>query len=174
MGSTVLPYLNPTQAYVALTMLTAVLMMRRTKKNFILLAILSICLLNEILSLVFLMNGLTIVLLITITSTVHNCAWLLLLYEVIRRKTLRWLLAVYISLAIANMLFIDGVASFNYNTFILGAFLYLLYFIYESFYRLRAEDFTFFTDNDYTLLSAPVLFFIGLSFIFGFKSIVLS
>ena len=76
----------------------------------------------------------------------------------------------YIIFSIINWLAIEGSSGFNYYTFVVGAFLYLIFFIIESFYRLSKEDFAFFLANDFILLLAPILLFLGLSFMFGFKS----
>ena len=40
----------------------------------------------------------------------------------------------------------------------------------ESFYQLKQENFPFFFSNQFLLLMAPVLFFIGLTFMLGFKN----
>lgn len=64
----------------------------------------------------------------------------------------------------------EGMYVFNYWTFVASAFLYLLLFIYLSFEKLKMEELNFLTSNGYLLLCAPLLFFLGLSFMFGFGS----
>ena len=51
-----------------------------------------------------------------------------------------------------------------------GALLYVLLFLHDSFGELKKENFNYFTSNKYLLVATPVLFFIGFSFIFGFKN----
>jgi len=148
---------------------------RRNKLHFILLAILSVSLINEIMCLIFLYQKVDIGLVYTLNTLTHHSLWLFLLFQISQRKMLgRIILAVFLTYGIVNMLSFEGLQKFNYNTFIFGAFLYLIFFIWESFYRLKKEDFAFFLSNNYLLIFAPVLFFFGLSVIFGFKSRELS
>jgi len=148
---------------------------RRNKLHFILLAILSVSLINEIICLIFLYQKVDIGLVYTLNTLTHHSLWLFLLFQISQRKMLgRIVLAVFLTYGIVNMLSFEGLQKFNYNTFIFGAFLYLIFFIWESFYRLKKEDFSFFLSNNYLLIFAPVLFFFGLSVIFGFKSRELS
>lgn len=53
---------------------------------------------------------------------------------------------------------------------IVGAFIYLVLFIIESFYELQKENLVFFTSNRFILLFSPILFFLGFSVGFGFES----
>ncbi|HLA56560.1 MAG TPA: hypothetical protein VK623_10690 [Flavobacterium sp.] len=79
-------------------------------------------------------------------------------------------LIVFLAFSIINLLMFEGFSRFNFYTFIIGALLYIVLFIQDSFYRLKHEDFAFFQSNNYLLLFAPILLFLGLSFVFGFKS----
>ncbi|HOZ75056.1 MAG TPA: hypothetical protein PLS51_02895 [Flavobacterium sp.] len=65
--------------------------------------------------------------------------------------------------------YFDGVSDFSCLAFVFGAFIYLIIFIVESFYELQREAFSFFLSNQFLLLSAPILFFIGLSAALGFQ-----
>lgn len=137
--------------------------------------ILFICGLNEVLSIVFIVNGIPKGLLFTINVTIHHALWLALLTQTMQNfKYQIGIMAVFIGLAVMNVVCYEGFYDFNFNTFIAGAFLYLILFIYECFKQLKAENFDFFTDDVFVLLFSPVLFFVGFSFIFGFRSIDLS
>jgi len=57
----------------------------------------------------------------------------------------------------------------NYYTFIFGALLYVILFIYESYNQLREENLMYFLSNNYLLLFAPVYFFFGMGLMLGFK-----
>lgn len=76
----------------------------------------------------------------------------------------------FVLFAIVNFFFFDGVHKFNSYSFVTGALLYVLLFLYDSFGELKKENFNYFTSNNYLLIATPVLFFIGFSFIFGFKN----
>lgn len=83
----------------------------------------------------------------------------------------KWpILAFFGIFALCNFSLFEGPAAFNYNTFIVGSLLYLTIFITLCLYRLQAENLSFFTSGYFVLISAPVLFFIGMCAIFGFRS----
>lgn len=176
MLDTILPYINFTQLLVVVTFITALVCYDSKNKNHrILLGILSICFINELLSFILLFRKADIGLVYSVNALLHHCLWLWLLFKIINRPKLsRIILIVYIAFGLFNLFFGEGMTKFNYDTFIAGGLLYVMLFIYESFVRLKREDFAFFLSNYYVLLSAPVLFFFGLSFIFGFKSRELS
>ncbi|TRX31196.1 hypothetical protein FNW52_18960 [Flavobacterium sp. ZT3R18] len=169
-------YFNYTNVLVFITF-AVVLLHHNPKKSThrILLAIVFISFLNELMALFLLFKKMDISLLYTVTTILHNSLWLFLLSKYFHYHGLvSGVIVSYISFSIFNLFFFEGHEMFNYYTFILGAFIYLVLFIYESFFQLKKENFPFFTSNDYIVLFAPVLFFFGLSAIFGFKSYVLS
>jgi hypothetical protein len=111
----------------------------------------------------------------SISILFHHSLWLLILKDSVHfAKIVMWSIISFIIFGLCNLFFFEGWQHFNYYTFTLGAFLYLILFIIESFYQLKRENFTFFLSNNAILLLAPVLFFIGLSFMFAFKSKVIS
>lgn len=169
-------YFNLTKSLVFITFVIVLLFFNSKKKTHkILLGIVSICFLNELISLIMLLKKIDISLLYTINAIIHNSLWLLLISKFTKNSILfKNIMISYIFFCLFNLFFLEGYKSFNYNAFILGAFMYLILFIYESFFQLKKENFTFFLSNDYVLLFAPVFFFFGLSFIFGFKSHELS
>jgi len=168
--------MNFTQLLVILSFFVVLFTYKRYNKlHRILLAILSVSLISEIVCFVLLYMKTDISLVYSINTLFHHSLWLLLLFSTTKRKALfKIVLALYLSYGIMNLIAFEGIQKFNYNTFIVGAFGYLFFFIWESFYRLKKEDFGFFTSNNYLLIFAPVLFFFGLSVIFGFKSRELS
>lgn len=159
------------QAYVFITFFVAVIFYKRgiriPKK---LLVILLVNFVSELTSLLLVINQMQIRTLISISTFIHNGLWLLLLLKLVKRRPLyRFLFLIFCAFAIVNFFCFEGIMSFNTKTFIFGAFFYLVVFIYESFYELQKERFEFFVSNSFLMLSAPVLFFIGLSAVFGFK-----
>ena len=98
-----------------------------------------------------------------------NVLWLMVFYELSHnKKRVLWMIILYLIICIINIEFIEK--GINYNLFIAGAFLYLILFIIESFFQLNDENLSFFQSNNYLLLFCPVMFFLGMSFILGFKS----
>ncbi|MDR6966138.1 hypothetical protein J2X31_000131 [Flavobacterium arsenatis] len=168
--------MNFTQLLVFVSFIVVLIAYKRNNKlHHILLSILFVSLTSEVACLIFLYHKINISLVYSITTLFHHSLWLLLLFKITKRKMLgRIVMTVFLTYGIINLVSFEGLQKFNYNTFIFGAFLYLIFFIVDSFYRLKKEDFGFFLSNNYILLFAPVLFFLGLSVIFGFKNHELS
>lgn len=61
-----------------------------------------------------------------------------------------------------------------YTYFVLTSVFYIVLFFIISTKNLKEESITFFQSKDFTLIFSPVLFFLGMSFIFGFKSTIFS
>lgn len=103
---------------------------------------------------------------------IHHFLWLLILFDQVQCATIykKTLLLLFLIWAVFNLCFFEGFFKFNTYTFITGAFIYLVIFISESFRQLQKENLGFFQSNSYLLLCSPLLFFTGLSFMFGFKS----
>jgi hypothetical protein len=168
---TFVTHMSLIQAYVFITFFVALLFYKQGNRiPKALLAILFINFVAELVSLLLVINNMQIGTLISISSFLHNCLWLLLLFKLVKRRRLyRFLFLSFCFFAAVNFIWFEGITSFNTKTFIFGAFFYLVVFIYESFYELQKERFDFFVSNSFLMLSAPVLFFIGLSAVFGFK-----
>lgn len=133
--------------------------------------LLSVFILNEIIGVVCTLFFFTFKINFTITLFIHAILWLLILKKSVRNpRIVTGLLIAFITFSLCDVFFIEGWELFNCYSFILGAFIYLIVFLIESFYQLKQENFSFFFSNQFILLMTPVLFFIGLTFMFGFKS----
>lgn len=98
--------------------------------------------------------------------------WLFVLYVVSkRRKYILYFIGLFFLFWLCNLLFKQGLEEFNSYSFVFGSFLYLLAFVYENLQQLKNESISFFLANEYLLIFAPFLFFIGLSLIFIFDDI---
>lgn len=172
MTDTLLQYANLIQLLVLSTF--GSVLVRYERGNVIhqtLLAILVVSLSNELVSYYYLIKGGTSPIFYSVSVLLHNSLWLFLLSRVAHlRQVILYTLVAYVAFAIFNLTLLEGTNSFNSNIFIVGAVFYLFLFIIESFHRLKLEQLSFFTNSNYILLCAPLLLFISLSFIFGFKS----
>ena len=111
----------------------------------------------------------------SLNAILHNSLWVLLLSVLINKvKKISVLLFLYFLLSFINLIFIQGINHFNNYTFIIGALLFLIMFVKESFFQLKKENFGFFYTNNYLLLFSPVFFFVGYSIISGFNNQSLS
>lgn len=164
-----LQFLNPIKIIVLLTFLVGLLFLKyRNPMHQKVLGILFICFVNEFVALMLKAQGMPIDNLFNINIIIHNTLWLMIigafLYET------KAVIVIHIIFGLANLFFLEGFSKFNYYTFVFGALLYTTIFIYLSFKQLKKENLSFFLSNNYILLFAPVLFFLGLSFMFSFKS----
>jgi hypothetical protein len=133
--------------------------------------ILTVFVLNEVISTCSVAYSFTFKINSTITTFVHNVLWLLIIRDSVRfPRIVNGLLIAFITFSLCDLFFIEGWKLFNCYSFILGSFIYLILFLVESFYQLKQENFPYFFSNKFILLMVPVLFFIGLTFMFGFKS----
>ena len=164
-----LQFLNLIKIIVLLTFLVGLLFLKyRNPMHQKVLGILFICFVNEFVALMLKVQGMPIDNLFNINIIIHNTLWLMIigafLYET------KAVIVIHIIFGLVNLLFLEGYSKFNYYTFVFGALLYTTIFIYLSFKQLKKENLSFFLSNNYILLFAPVLFFLGLSFMFSFKS----
>ncbi len=144
------------------------------KTDNLLFTILILSTLNEVVSKLLRYYGHPIGLMVTAYVILTSVLWLLILKQVSRqKKIIVYAIFAFLVFSVYNFIFLDGLSRFNGYTFIIGAFLYLFLFIYDNFQEMKKENFDYFFSNRYLLISAPVLFFIGFSFIFGFRSKVL-
>jgi hypothetical protein len=164
--------IRPVKIYVWLTLLHSLLNLNWKSKNhrFVIL-ILLVYSLTELLNSILVYNTLSIKPISTISVTVSFYLWFsLMINNLFRKSTAKLIPHGFLVLSLCNFFLFEGITSFNHYTFIGGSFIYISFFIYGSFYHLNRENFSLFFSNTYLLLFAPVLYFLGLSFVFGFKS----
>jgi len=165
-------YLKPIKILVLLTLLYALICLKwKNSTHRYLIIILIICFVTELTNCILIVNHQSIGLAVTISVICHHTIWLLLLSNNNNIKNLsRIAIMAFLLFAIINLFYLEGTKSFNYLTFVLGAFIYILCFIYHSIFELRHENLPLFLSNKYLLTFAPVIFFFGMSFMFAFKS----
>lgn len=102
----------------------------------------------------------------------HNFIWLILILNItkVKNKDKKLLLLIYFVFCIINFMFFEDLDKFNTNFFIISSICYVLYYIIICFKKLKTENFDFFLSNNFILITSPLFFFIGLSFMFSFKS----
>ncbi len=163
---------NPIKLLVLATFVHALLRLRWSEpKHRYLLAILLVCLITEILTSWLFVSGLPNGFVLSISISIHNALWLLLLRRTVAHSTMVWIgFAMFMGVASAKLLSVDLTSGFCYYIFVVGALIYTLVFLAESFAQLKAENMNYFLSNDYLLVFAPVLFFVSLSLLFGFDS----
>jgi len=166
--------INLIKVIVFLTLLFAIFSLKRNQNhnhNAIVLLLLWINFITEIFTLVlksfhYQFNKVT-----TINIILVNCLWLYLIGAISFKKNVSlFLIVLFVIFGSINFLFFQGMKIFNYYTFIVGSFFYVTFFLVESFIQLRNENFQFFFSNTYLLLSAPILFYFGISLMFAFVS----
>jgi hypothetical protein len=141
---------------------------RNNIKHLFLLTIVFIGMFNEFLNLILISKKIGIGFNTNIYLIVHNSIWLYLSLQIFKNNKIKFLLFAYLLFCLLNLLFLQGLYKFNNHSFILGAIIYLLFFIHGCYSKLKSDDLLFFKSNDFILISSPILFFLGLSLIFGF------
>jgi hypothetical protein len=171
--NSILEYVNPIKVCVTITLLFALLKLdRKNSLHRNVLIILFICFLTELINTYLKYNGNSNAIFSSISIIFHNSFWLLLLSKVVHYKKLVYILILgFILFSLFNLSFIEKFERFNYYSFILGALFYVLIFFYESFFQLKNENFEFFSSNNFLILFAPVIFFLGISLMFAFNSV---
>ncbi len=102
---------------------------------------------------------------------VHNFLWLILLKkQSLKPKLLTSIIWGFLFFNCLILFHISIFKEFNFNAFILGSLIYTSLFVFENYSNLKRENLSFFISNDYILLFAPVLFFLGMSLMLGFRS----
>ncbi len=165
-------YINPLKLIVLATFIFAWTTLDRSiKEHRFLLAILGLCLATELINSVLILLGRPFYAVLSVSSIVHIILWLTLLRKIGDLKTITVLaIGVFITFGVINFFLFEGMHFFNYMTFVVGALLYIVLFIVESFRQLSLENFNFFNSNSYLLVLSPLIFFFGLSIMFGFRS----
>ncbi len=141
------------------------------KTHFVLLSILLLSTITEIINSIFELMDESVRLTTTISIILHDILWLVLLRDVTGRKMLGNIaLIAFATFALTNLALVEGTSKFNFATFVLGALLYVVIFLYHSTIKLRNEEFSFFIDNSFLVVFAPVIFFVGLAMLFSFQN----
>lgn len=157
---------------VLLTFLHAIFRLKTKKRiNKYLFYIVGISAVVEIINTYLQVKGFSYSIFSTFRVVLITILWFRILQMII--KTKRLIIAtmvVFCLFAMFNFLFMEGPLQFNYYTLLAGAFLYSVFFIFESFFQLKRENFYFFQSNKYILIFSPIIFFLGLSILFLFKS----
>lgn len=164
-----LNFINPTTIVVYITFAVGFLFL---KKNYLVhvtaLSILLNSLMTELLY-ISLAGAKQRILLYSISFIFHNALWIVLLLSVFNGKKKEYLLLWgFLVFSVFNLFFYEG-KGLNYLTFILGAMVYIVYFIYKSIACLKNEHLALFSTNNFILISSPVMFFLGFSFTLGFR-----
>lgn len=167
-------YIMPINIYLLATYFFALWKLNKQKTdNKLLLAVLTVMVLTEVICVVLQLRSYPkgIILLYNYTMPLHNMLWLYILYRNIHMKLLTKFLGIaYLLFVVVTHVFRASLNGFYDYLMIVGAFIYLVIFIIESFNELQRENFNFFTSNMFVLLFSPILLFLGLSIGFGFDS----
>lgn len=161
--------MNLVNTYVLISFIILLLFYSAKTKYFIhLLIILILSLLNEV---IYFLKLETYPFTSTLYIILLFIIWLLILQKTfqIPLALLQTVLAVFVVFSLTNLLFIEKM-SFNKYTFVFGSLIYMVMYLIYSFKLLKTENLSLFISNDFLLISAPILFFLGMSFLFGFRS----
>lgn len=167
-------YLNLINIYVLITFIHLIVKINNNyfgKK--IILTIVTISLITEIVTIALISADLYKYLSISyaISLMLHNFLWIyLLLHYVKKLKLILSILIIYFTMIVINYFAFENGKVSNYNSFIFSSFIFLIIYLIECFNNLKNEKLSFFTSNKFYLITSPILFFLGFSFMFAFNN----
>jgi hypothetical protein len=104
----------------------------------------------------------------------NTILWLMILYSIVKKKYIKALIFIYCGFVFGISVISNPFREFIYIFFIVGALVYVTLFWIECYHNLKNEKLSFFQTNDFILLFSPIMFFLGMSIVFGFKSHLLT
>jgi hypothetical protein len=160
--------INPIFYLVLLTFVNSVFFLnKKTLSNRILFYIIGNYFLTELVSIFLNYNIISVDILYNISIAIQFVLWIYLLLIVINVQN-KLILYLFIVLIIFSL--INHFNDFNSNNFILGSAVYSIIYIFESYKLLKNENLSFFQTNNYLIITSPIIFFFGMSFMFAFNS----
>lgn len=165
--------INPVKIIVLLTFLHALLgLPKKTILNRLTFLIISFSLFMEVFNSILIYIGEPISLFTSISIIFYFSLWLYL-FKLVNlpylKKQIYTILSVYILFGFVNAFHFQS-NGFSFYTFVVGSLIYIILFLILSFTCLKKEELSFFQNNAFVLLFSPILFFLGLSFMFSFSS----
>ncbi len=165
--------INPVKVIVVLTFLHAVLCLpKKTIINQITFLIISLSLFIEVINSILIFNNQPIKHFLSITIIFYFTLWIYL-FKILRntpiKKYINPIICLYLIYGFSNFLYVQH-NGFSYYNFVIGSLLYIILFLIVSFSFLKKEELRFFQSNSFVLLFSPIMLFLGLSFMFSFKS----
>jgi hypothetical protein len=158
--------INPIVYLVFITFSIGLIFLDKSKLvNKFLFIILTNYFITELFSIFLNYNSIPVAFLYNISIILQFVFWLLILSKVLKKQSL---LLVYLFLVFATISLFFKLTLFNTYNLIIGSILYLTLYIFENFKLLNQEKIDFFQSNDYFLISIPLLFFLGMAFLFSF------
>ncbi len=155
------------EAYVGFTL---IFFFWKRNENKVLMMVLSFTAANVILTKIFLNYNIDINLITNIHIIVCHTLWLVLLAKITHMGSIKYFIIIWLLLSIVNFFFVENPFHLNSKTFISSAMLYVVVYIFACIKRLSDERLDYFFNNNFILISSPILYLIGYSMMFGFKS----
>lgn len=143
-------------------------------KHWPLKSILFVAALNSILTNVFIKYELPYYILSNIYVILHAGLWFYIIKEYLSKKQALALGITWTGLTLYYVITINILDKFYNRYFALTSILYIILFFLLCIKRLKNEDLDFFNSNTFKLIAAPVIYFLGLSFMFGFDAKIFS
>jgi hypothetical protein len=158
------------QVGIILTLLYLFIKLRRDTTYYLLIIGVVIFFLTEFSALTCRVNGLSYNLAYNIGTIFNDILWFYLLLINFNKVKLFGILALaFLCFAFVDLQYIEGYHHFNVYTFVVGALIYLIFFVSESILQFKRENFDFFTTNENLLLYSPLFLFITISALTGFQ-----
>lgn len=142
--------------------------------NKLLVMLLVIASINIIISDILLYNNIKIALNNNLYIIISFVLWFMMFKEITKLKEVKYVIILFLLFSLYNLFFIESYNKLNTKTFVCGTFFYLLLFVYICVVKLKKEQLDFFINNNFIIITSPILFFVGYSLMFGFKNKILN
>lgn len=153
----------------AILFVLSLFLLPRNKTDYLVMAILGASLASDTGALYCVSFDLNMTPVYNLYFLVHHGLWIYLILYLSRLPRLKWIATIgFLLSGLVNLLFFERF-GLNYSTFLMGAFLYLGLYIFVNAYLLNKEQLEWFSTPQFVLVSAPIVFFLGMGFVFGFR-----
>lgn len=168
---------SPVKIYIFIVLIiSSFFLPRKLDIKWLIIIFILIGFLTELTNTILLVHNKSIILTSIIGVFFQNTLLLVSLFKIggFQKNTLIILLSLHFFITGIDVLFFGKLNSFNYNSFITSAIIYISCFLSISLAKLKNEQLKFFSSKEFLLAFSPIPFYFGMSFIFAFKSVVLS
>ncbi|WP_405369420.1 hypothetical protein [Nonlabens sp. Asnod2-A12] len=100
---------------------------------------------------------------------IHQLLWLLLIVTLLYINKKEFLIPIAFALLQLLFVYITLPSDLHVYCFLVSFVIYLGYYLYKHYKKLSSENLSYFSNSTFILLSAPLIYFFSLAFIFGFR-----
>lgn len=143
---------------------------RKNNLNLVIKTILRINAITELFGFIFKIYFLSTKYLITTNVVMTFLLWFQILQDVYKKKIVLYSTIFFLFFFFFDFIILNHCNKFSYYSFVFGSLIYVCCYLFFNFSFLKEEKIAFFFQNQFIIVSAPIFFFLGMSFLFAFVS----